>query len=201
MNEQRERAESAVYGITRFSDMTKGEFESKGERLICVHALNQFSAFAESRNTVIRRKQDTKPADEAKQHRRRFRRSLDSLPPDIPKRVDWRERGIISSVNNQGKCGACWAYSSVETIESMYALRTGRIQKLSVQELIDCSADGYNRGCDGGDTCEALEWMVNNKARLVPEADYPTRDAAGMCDIQPSAVAGVEIRSNFTCEK
>lgn len=41
------------------------------------------------------------------------------LAPQIDRRKDWRESNVISEIDNQGICGACWAHSTLETIESM----------------------------------------------------------------------------------
>ena len=50
------------------------------------------------------------------------------------------------------------AFSAVETVESMYAIATGKPPpNLSVQEVIDCSYNNF--GCEGGDTCLALKWL------------------------------------------
>ena len=122
---------------------------------------------------------------------------------ELPLRVDWRERGVVSEVRNQGKCGACWAYSTVETIESMQAITFGKaVQPLSVQQVIDCasSPSSPNRGCDGGDTCAALSWMLASKARLVSETAYPLRDDAGECKVLPATEAATQL-ANYTCEE
>ena len=41
------------------------------------------------------------------------------LPQTYPRKLDWRDSNVISEVDNQGACGACWAHSTLQTIESM----------------------------------------------------------------------------------
>lgn len=45
--------------------------------------------------------------------------------------IDWREKGIVNPVQNQGECNANWAFSAIQAQESAYALATGKLMKLS----------------------------------------------------------------------
>jgi len=81
----------------------------------------------------------------------------------LPQNVDWREKGIISPVKNQAHCGSCWAFTTIEQVESYIALATGNLTTLSVQELVSCMPNvlecGGTGGCFGA-TCEmAYNWI------------------------------------------
>jgi len=66
-----------------------------------------------------------------------------------PASKDWRkEAGVLTPVKNQGQCGSCWAFSTIETLESREKLAGNDLVVLSEQELVDC--DKVDHGCQGG---------------------------------------------------
>lgn len=53
----------------------------------------------------------------------------------IPSKFDWRDRGVVGPVRYQESCGACWAFSTIGVVESMYAIKNGTLYPFSVQEV------------------------------------------------------------------
>ncbi|CAD6191846.1 unnamed protein product [Caenorhabditis auriculariae] len=60
--------------------------------------------------------------------------------------LDYRQRGIIGPIKNQGKCGASYAFATVSVVEAMAAKQGRGLNVLSEQHLVDCVPDG----CFGG---------------------------------------------------
>jgi len=53
--------------------------------------------------------------------------------------VDWREKGAVTSVKDQGPHGYCGTFGRVASAEGQYALRTSHsLRNFSVEQLIDC---------------------------------------------------------------
>jgi C1A family cysteine protease len=62
--------------------------------------------------------------------------------------VDWVAEGKVNPIKNQGQCGSCWAFSTMGTLESGYAISSGKLVSLAEQQLVDC--DRNDNGCSGG---------------------------------------------------
>lgn len=93
--------------------------------------------------------------------------SLSSLPANW----DWRLLGAVTPVKDQAICGSCWSFGTTGTIEGVYFVKTGKLLKLSQQQLIDCSWAEENNGCDGGEDFRSYDYIMK-AGGLATEDDY-----------------------------
>ena len=94
-------------------------------------------------------------------------------------RNDWKARGMVSEVKNQEACGSCWAFSTTGSLESAYLIQGKEFKTLSEQELVDCSRDYGNYGCNGGIMSAAFDYIIDNW--IATEKDYPYTARDGTC--------------------
>jgi len=67
---------------------------------------------------------------------------------NIPTEIDWRTKGAVNAVKNQGQCGSCWAFSATCSMEGHHFIQSGKLLSLAEQQLVDCVSDCA--GCNGG---------------------------------------------------
>ncbi|KAL6538673.1 hypothetical protein OROGR_012661 [Orobanche gracilis] len=92
----------------------------------------------------------------------------------VPSSIDWRQKGAVTHVKEQGDCGGCWAFSAVAAVEGINQIKTTKLVTLSEQELIDCDTS-QNQGCYGGTMNYAFDFIIHNG--LSSEKEYPYKGA------------------------
>jgi len=144
----------AVFGVTKFMDLTPEEFKS-------MYLTYQPSLKNQSTSGLP-----------VKSY------SAEAIA-NTEDKIDWREKDAVTDVRDQGRCGSCWAFSAVEAIESYGFLYGGyKLQKLSVQQVVDC--DTVDLGCQGGNTETAYDYITDAPG-LIPEWRYSYTGVDGRC--------------------
>jgi len=91
----------------------------------------------------------------------------------------------VTPVKNQAKCGSCWTFSTVGTLEAHYLIKYGQFRNLSEQQLVDCAGAYDNHGCSGGLPSHAFQY-INDIGGLETETDYPYKAVDQNCSHDPS---------------
>ncbi|XP_022737648.1 vignain-like [Durio zibethinus] len=112
---------------------------------------------------------------------------INSVPPS----VDWRKKGAVTAVKDQGQCGSCWAFSTVVAVEGINQIMTNKLVSLSEQELVDCDTE-ENQGCNGGLMDVAFDFIKKNGG-LTTETNYPYEAEDGSCDVSKENSPAVSI--------
>ncbi|CAG2178552.1 unnamed protein product [Oppiella nova] len=117
-----------------------------------------------------------------------LRKHVPRLSQALPTAVDWRKKGIVTPVKDQGGCGSCWAFSVVGALEGQHAKGTGKLVSLSEQNLVDCTRDEGNFGCSGGWPYDAYEYIVRVAQGLDTEKGYPYKGIDQKCNFSVSSI-------------
>ena len=105
-----------------------------------------------------------------------------------PTSIDWRTKGIVTPVKDQGSCGSCWSFSTTGSIEGAHAQVTGSLVSLSEQNLVDCVQNGQFTCDAGGEMQVAFQWVIDNNG-IEGESDYPYCACSGnTCNFDKSLV-------------
>ncbi|AWW14387.1 v-cath [Hyposidra talaca nucleopolyhedrovirus] len=166
INQKNRLNDSAVYRINKFADLSKNEIISK------YTGLNVPVQTANFCKTII----------------------IDQPPGKGPLNFDWRQQNKVTSIKNQDVCGACWAFATLASIESQYAIKNNVHIDLSEQQMIDC--DYVDMGCEGGLLHTAFEQMIQMNG-LVQEHEYPYAGVNKPCELRGDKPGVVKIKGCY----
>lgn len=143
--------------------------------------LNQFSDMndLEFKQAVLMAPQDCSATGPPKS------RAAAPKAQDLPAHVDWRAKGVVSEVKNQGHCGSCWTFATVGCLEAHLAIKydSWRAPRVSEQQLVDCAQAFDNAGCNGGLPSHAFEY-IRYAGGLDTEFHYPYHGTDGNCTFE-----------------
>jgi C1A family cysteine protease len=94
----------------------------------------------------------------------------------VPDHYDWRRRGGVNPIKNQGGCGSCWTFGTTAAIEGHLYIKTHKLLSLSEQQIVDCIPD---HGCKGGNAGLAYKHLETIGQET--ESAYPYKAKKGGC--------------------
>jgi len=98
----------------------------------------------------------------------------------LPSEWNWNNMSAVTPIKDQGQCGSCWAFSTTGSTEGCHAITTKNLVSLSEKNLMDCSYNYGNEGCNGGLMTQAMQYIIANGG-IDTEMTYPYVAEDGPC--------------------
>jgi len=150
------QSKNAVFGLTKFADLSQEEFAARYLNLIPVTKMSKHYSDNEYHSYKA-----------------------------YPASKNWVKEGAVTPVKNQEQCGSCWSFSTTGALEGAYFLAHKELPSLSEQQFVDCDHDcafgACDQGCDGGYMPISFDYAIRNG--VVSEEDYPYKAVAQTCKL------------------
>ena len=97
---------------------------------------------------------------------------------NLPASFDWRDKGAVTSVKDQGTLGTCWIFSTIGNLEGQMFLSGKGLTDLSVEHILECdamtdeSANVADCGVFGGWPYLAMQGIIE-RGGVFSDKDYP----------------------------
>ena len=118
-------------------------------------------------------------------------KTFSSSASGAPSAIDWRNKGAVTSVKDQGQCGSCWTFSATGAIEGAWAISKGQLIDLSEEQLVECAGLKYgSMGCNGGQMDGAFKYVIEHGQCALSSYPYTSgTGSSGSCKTSCSSVA------------
>ena len=165
----------ATFGVTRFSDRTDDEFASTR----CAFRANATAHATLPRHTGVL--------------------DVDAATAFQNQSVDWRTKGAVTPVKDQGDCGGCWAFSSTGSIEGQWAIAGNTLVSVSEQELISCDDYFPCSGCSSGEQSCAWQFLKGEHGgQITTEKSYPYVSGATGGPVPKCSISGTSVGATIS---
>ncbi|XP_073967705.1 cysteine proteinase 1-like [Choristoneura fumiferana] len=148
----------ATFGINKFADLTREEFEKTRLAGFPPVEINTGEKITVEKEWIA----------------------------DAPDSLDYRDEGLVTEVKDQGQCGSCYIFSAIGNIEGQQAKINNELISLSEQQALDCDKEKKDMGCNGGYMVNVIALMKEGGS--VGEEDYPYTAKVGSCSRNESNV-------------
>lgn len=88
----------------------------------------------------------------------------------FPKTLDWNQKGLVTEVVDQGRCGSRFIFGAIGVFEGAIMKKRGTLIKLSEKHVLDCIP--WSDACATGGFFTIVQLFVEGNGKLYREDSY-----------------------------